>query len=548
MWQWLSITPRGSGSMKLLHEHVGARAESKPDSTAVVMKDESLTYAELERTANRLARVLRAVGCRKGDRVCLVLPKSMAAIISIVGVLKAGCIYVPVDSTSPLARIEKIVDSCQPTCILGAGPVTSLLNGLFRTEPSQFRVGWMGDQPPEERSFAVSFSAADLEAEAGERIDCGTSPDDAAHILFTSGSTGTPKGVVITHANVNHFLDWAVPHFGIAPTDRVSGHPPLHFDLSTFDIFGTFAAGAQLHLVPPELNLLAHKLAGFIRDSELTQWFSVPSTLSYIAAFDVVQFNDFPSLKRLLWCGEVLPIRTLAYWMKRVPHATFTNLYGPTEATIASSFHTVSNVPLDESIPIPIGVACKGETLLVLDEELRPCKPGEVGELYIQGVGLSPGYWRDTEKTDAAFLNLRNERGDYDRIYKTGDLAKVASDGLVHYLGRSDSQIKSRGYRIELGEIEAALNSLDILSEVAVISIPSEGFDGLSICCAYVPSAAQLAPAAIGGELGRIIPHYMIPTLWQAFDALPKNQNGKIDRNLLRKLFLSNQTHSASVA
>src|SRR5213078_2537104 len=185
------------------------------------------------------------------------------------------------------------------------------------------------------------------------------SPRDPAHILFTSGSTGIPKGVVITHENVEHFVTWANSYFGTLPGDRVSGHPPLHFDLSTFDVFGTFASGAQLHLVPPEINLLPNALAEFIRVSELTQWFSVPSLLSYLAKFDVVQFNDFPTLRRLLWCGEVFPTAALRYWMARLPHVTFTNLYGPTETTIASSYYTVPTCPEHDGVAIPIGTPCE---------------------------------------------------------------------------------------------------------------------------------------------------------------------------------------------
>src|SRR2546425_788061 len=322
---------------------------------------------------------------------------------------------------------------------------------------------------------APAFSLEDVRRAPTGPPDCRNGPGDAAHILFTSGSTGTPKGVVITHGSVIRFVEWAKRYFGLGPADRISGHPPLHFDLSTFDVFGTFAAGAQIHLVPPDLNLLPTALAQFIRAAELTQWFSVPSLLSYLAKFDVVRFDDFPTLRRLLWCGEVFPTPALRYWMTRLPHVTFTNLYGPTETTIASSYYTVPSCPEDDRAAIPIGSPCAGEELLVLNERFQPVPPGEVGDLYIRGVGLSPGYWRDAEKTRAVFLSNPFGSDPADRIYRTGDLARIGDDGLVYFLGRADSQIKSRGYRIELGEIETALNALSCLRECAVVAVATDG-------------------------------------------------------------------------
>jgi amino acid adenylation domain-containing protein len=347
-----------------------------------------------------------------------------------------------------------------------------------------------------------------------------------------------PKGVVITHANVMQFVRWAIHYFGISPADRISGHPPLHFDLSVFDIFGALSGGAELHLVPPEFNLLPHKLADFIRDGTLTQWFSVPSILNYVAKFDAVRFNDFPCLQRLLWCGEVFPTPALIYWMKRLPHVRFTNLYGPTEATIASSYFTLSEIPESDTTPIPIGTACPGEELLVLNEKQEPVPAGEVGDLYISGGGLSPGYWEDPEKTASVFLTRRTGNNRSDRIYKTGDLARIGEDGLVYFVGRADSQIKSRGYRIELGEIEASLNALHVLKECAVVAIRADGFEGATICCAYVPrSDAHVTPVVLRSELSKTLPSYMIPTKWMAFDKLSKNPNGKIDRPALRERF-----------
>jgi amino acid adenylation domain-containing protein len=362
---------------------------------------------------------------------------------------------------------------------------------------------------------------------------------DIAHILFTSGSTGAPKGVMITHANVIHFVEWAVRHFGLGPQDRVSGHSPLHFDLSTFDVYGALSAGATLYPIPPEANLLPHKLAELIQCEELTQWFSVPSILNHMAKLDVVREGAFPSLRRLLWCGERFPTSGLMYWMRRLPHVEFTNLYGPTETTIASSYYPVPRCPDDKREEIPIGQGCDGEELLVLDAQLRPLTQGEIGDLYIRGPGLSPGYWRDRERTAASFIPDPFSGKPGDRLYRTGDLARLQDGGSLVLVGRADSQVKSRGYRIELGEIEAALDGIAELQESAVVAVGSDGFEGNVLCCAYVPRAGgEIAPILLRQRLAQVLPPYMLPSRWKRLDRLPLNQNGKTDRPALRELWL----------
>lgn len=532
---------------ELLHDWVTIQAERRPEAGAVVLKDQTLTYGELDALSNQLARLLKEVGCRKGDRVCLLMPKSPMAIVGILGIYKADCVYVPLDPSCPAPRLSRIIGACENRWLLAAGPVAGLLDELLDKE--RFRgsiaIGWMDEEPATGGDIRAEFSLDDI-------LNCPKAPpwyqnrrQDAAHILFTSGSTGHPKGVVITHANVIAFVEWAKRHFAINASDRLSGHPPLHFDMSVFDIFGTFAAGAELHLASLEMNVLPNKLAEWIRTSRLTQWFSVPSVLNYMAKFDVVRFNDFPSLRRLLWAGEVLPTPTLIYWMERLPHATFTNLYGPTETTIASSYYTVPKCPENGRAAIPIGSACDGEELLVLDEALRPVQGGEVGELYIRGVGLSPGYWGDAGKTQEVFLRDPNGADPGDRIYKTGDLARLGDDGLAYFVGRTDSQVKSRGHRIELGEIEAALNAMDCLKECAVVAIPTNEFGGTLICCAYAPSVDRgVTPAALRMELAKALPNYMIPSRWMVFRELPKNSNGKIDRRRLRETW---QGHGSEI-
>jgi amino acid adenylation domain-containing protein len=519
---------------RLLQDWVSEQAERRPDSVAVVLRDQTMTYGELEQRSNRLARSLKAAGCQRGDRVAFAIPKSTTALVAVIGILKADCIHVPIDTASPAARVARILQSSDPRCVLAVAATAKLINELaaLQLDPQLPGVGWMDDAGADCDRVTSIFHRADLESCSSAPVACQNDSIDIAHILYTSGSTGDPKGVAITHANVIHFVEWATRYFGMNSCDRISGHPPLHFDLATFDIFGAFSVGAQLHLVPPDLVPMPNEIADFIRVSELTQWFSVPSVLHYMAKFDVVKFQDFPALKRLLWCGEVFPTPALIYWMKRLPRVTFTNLYGPTEATIASSYYTMPTCPTEEDAPVPIGIACDGEELLVLGEQLQPAPQGTVGNLCIGGVGLSPGYWRDPEKTALAFPTKGGKR-----LYKTGDLAQVGPNGLVYFVGRSDSQIKSRGHRIELGEVEAALNTLEELKECAVVAIPTEGFEGTLICSAYVPRDSQTTHASVRSKLGRLLPSYMLPARWMCLEQLPKNANGKINRRQIQELF-----------
>jgi amino acid adenylation domain-containing protein len=528
----------------ILPNWVTRQAQRRPEAPAVVFQQECISYGRLEETSNRLAHMLLRNGCQPGDTVGLLLPKSPAAIAGILGILKAGCAYVPLDPLSPARRLAKVFETCENEWVLAAGTARERLEELQKAQfTRKLRIGWLDERPPRDATldgyFEFGFCLDDLLPFSGEPPGIRNASLDPAYIMFTSGSTGNPKGVVITHSNVVHFVEWALSYFGIAEGERLSCHSPLHFDLSVFDIFGAFAAGAELHLVPPELNVLPNKLGSFIRDSQLTQWFSVPSILNYMAKFDVVAASDFPALKRLLWCGEVLPVPVLAYWMQRLPHVTFTNLYGPTEATIASSYYTVPKRPEDLRAEIPIGSPCGGEQLYVLDEYMQPVNHGEVGDLYIQGAGLSPGYYKDPERTRAVFVRNPFSSEPSDRLYKTGDLARVGEDGLVYFVGRADTQVKSRGYRIELGEIAAALNALGTLREAAVVAVPSNGFEGTAICCAYVSAPrSKITPALLRTELSRVLPAYMLPSRWMALEELPKNANGKTDTARLKEQFL----------
>lgn len=524
--------------MRLLQDWLTGQAQRRPDSAALRWKGEEVTYGELEQLSNRLAWMLKAQGCVRGDRVALLLPKGPLAIASMLGVLKADCSYTPIDTRNPAARIARVLEALECRCILAVGSTRELLRDALPVGSAAPAIGLL-ESGIDPAAHEVRFGLDDVAAGAEEPPARDNTSRDIAHILFTSGSTGAPKGVVITHANVIHFVDWAVRHFGMGPEDRLSGHSPLHFDLSTFDVYGAMAAGATLYPIPPEANLLPHKLAQLIQDEGLTQWFSVPSILNHMAKLDVIRPGGLPSLRRLLWCGERFPVPGLIYWMRRLPGVEFTNLYGPTEATIASSCYRVPACPAHERDEIPIGQGCGGDELLVLDASLRPVGWDEIGDLYLRGPGLSPGYWRDSERTAAAFIPDPFSPDPGERLYRTGDLARVDEAGRILLVGRADTQIKVRGYRIELGEIEAALEGIPELRESAVVAVPSNGFEESRLCCAYVPHPGlEIAPALLRQRLAESLPSYMLPSRWKQLDWLPLNQNGKTDRPALRGLWL----------
>lgn len=517
-----------------LQDYAARSAAVDPSAIAIVLEDQRLSYGELVSQSRRLARLLLRAGVGPGDRVLLMMPKSPEAIVGMHAILEAGAAYVPVDLASPGPRAARVAAAAEPRAVLAAAQAAKLLDELVEQGALRgVRIVSLDDGWPGGERVVADYGPADWARASDDPIEGAGDPDRLAHILFTSGSTGTPKGVQITHAMVGAFVDWAVQHFATAPGERISAHPPLHFDLSTFDIYATLKARAELHLVPARANLLPAELAGFIRGGELHQWFSVPSTLAFLSGSGALEAG-LPSLKRVLFCGEAMPAPVLAEWMRRVPQARYTNLYGPTETTIASSYYDVPPAALDELQPVPIGLPCPGEELIVLDQDLEELEPGRMGELGIAGHGLSPGYWRDDERTAAAFVTRAS---DGKRIYRTGDLGSTDDRGLFYCAGRTDSQIKHRGYRIELGEIEVALNALDALRECAVVVIDAPGFEANAICCAYAPAGAAVEPPALRAALRRTLPSYMLPTRWLAYGQLPRNANGKLDRPALREQF-----------
>jgi amino acid adenylation domain-containing protein len=528
----------------VLHDWIARAAETGPTARAVIGEDRTLTYGEIESYANRLANRLRQARCVSGDRVGVLLPKSAAAVATHVGVLKAGCAYVPVDPYASSVRNADILRQCQPRVLLAGGCDPAIVQDLSsRNALGAARVGWLGEG---RAPAGTVFTRADVDASPEDAASCPVRPQDLAYILFTSGTTGKPKGVPTTHASVRAFIEWAVSYFQLGPQDRLSGHAPLTVDLSTLDVFAAFAAGAELHQVPKRALLVPHEIAGFIEERRLTMWFSVPSQLAHVARFDALAGRDLSSLRHVAWCGDVLPAPTLTYWKSHAPNAAFTNLYGPTETTVASSYYTVPNDYREANGAIPIGFACAGETLLVLDSKLAPTADGEIGDIYIGGVGLSPGYWRNPERTRAAFLpapaflhgtGTGNGNGVAPRIYRTGDRGRRRPDGAVEFLGRSHFQIRTNGLRVEPAEVEHAISKLREVAACAVVPVSVGDLPRRAIGCAYVPKNGEpIRTGELKKLLAKELPAHMLPTRWLVLSDLPTDGRGKIDRSRLQAL------------
>jgi amino acid adenylation domain-containing protein len=518
--------------MRPLPDYLTAQAERRGDAVAFVQGERSITFGALSRSSNQVAHLLRGTGCERGDRVCVLMDRSIEAVLALLGALKAGCSYVPLDPAAPVARTGQIVAAVEPSAVIFGGSATGQIRKLRQLGAISSQTRLLTLEELDGELPAGTLGPSDVADQEPGSLPATGSGGDAAYIMFTSGSTGVPKGAVISHDNVRAFVDWAAGYFGFRPGERHSWQPPLHFDLSVLDVFGGLAGGAEVHIVPPGL-LLPRQIIDFIDRHHLTQWFSVPSAMAY-ASRSRPHPGQLSGLRRVLWCGEVMPTGVLRDWMERAPNARFTNLYGPTETAVASSYFTIRAMPAAEDPPAPLGDACAGEEILVLDQAQNPTRVGEIGEIYIAGAGVGRGYWNDAERTAAAFLPDPRPARSGEVIYRTGDLGRVDGEGLVSFVGRRDTQIKSRGHRIELGEIEAALTRLPEVGESAVIPLELGGFEGTAIGCALSPRPGrEFALATVRQQLGERLPSYMIPTRWQVSDELPKNGNGKIDRRRL---------------
>ena len=429
---------------QLIQQYVSRQAAQHPQHTAVVCKNERISYGELDQLTNQLAHKLRMCGCRNGDRIAVLIPPSANAIFAVLGILKADCIYVPIDPDGSAKQIAAILNAVAPKVLIAARSRTALLNEVIADHDLQtgIQIGTLEAIALNDEHFETSFTGLDVLAAPKTPLIYECKPTGPAVIRYRSSgveqdAASELNGVVISHANVIYGIDWALKYFQTTEHDRVAGDVLPRSDLISLEVIGALAAGAELHLVPSAARSQPQELVEFLRSREITQWISTPASLNWLVQCEAVPDCDLPSLKRLIWTSDALIDSTLKSLKQRFPLTQFTQLYCVPEASITSSYFSIPDGSLGDTTQFSIGRACEGVGLFVLDRDLQPVALDEIGELYIGGVGVSSGYWRDHAQTAAAFVQHPVLR---QRLFRTGDLARISIDGLAYLEGKAAIQ------------------------------------------------------------------------------------------------------------
>lgn len=508
--------------LRLLHESVDRAASRSPDSEAIRVGGESISYATLASRSSRLAEVLRAEGVRLGDRVAIHADKGVAAATALYGIMKAGAAYVPLDPHAPVARQAFILNDCGVRHLVTEPSRKAQLSSLL-AEPNgvEMVLGCEGL----ERSPVRALPWAEVEG-APEGPLSSISPDDLSYILYTSGSTGTPKGVTHTHRSALAFAQVAADVYGFGPQDRLSNHAPLHFDLSTMDYFSAAIAGATTVVIPEAYTKFPASLSRLIERDRVTVLYMVPLALTHLLLHGALHTRDLSSVRWVLFGGEPFPPRHLRNLMAAMPGARFSNVYGPTEVN-GVTYWFVPELPDDVDDAIPIGDVFDGVTPRIVDERFEPVERASPGELLVRTPTMMRGYWNRPDLDARAFWPTPEAEG---RFYRTGDLVRRRGDGLLDFLGRIDRQIKSRGYRIELDEIEVALLRDARVASAAAFGVREpQGSMGVEAAIVAHPGHS-LDEADVRHGVARFLPPYMVPERIRILGALPLTSSGKIDR------------------
>jgi amino acid adenylation domain-containing protein len=510
------------------------RAAESPDRPALEVDGVALTYGELAARAGAIAAALLEHGRGADPPLTAVLAhRSVTAFAGVLGSLARGHGYVPLHPGFPKARNRAMLDRAGCEAVIVDSSAIPHLSGLVEGIDRELLLVLPDADSAEDcaSECAPHRVVAAREPGTGDLPEpLPVEPTDPAYLLFTSGSTGTPKGVAVTHGNVCAFLDAVAERYDFTEDDRFSQTFNLTFDLSVFDMFAAWECGACV-CCPSDKTLL--NPAGFVRRSEVTVWFSVPSIALFMRRGRVLKPASFPTLRWSLFCGEALPAEVAREWSQTAPNSTVENLYGPTEATIACTAYRwdSGHSPEESELGIvPIGHAFRAMSTLVAGDQLLEVRPGEAGELLLSGPQVVPGYWNDEEATARAFVSVSGRP-----YYRTGDrVRRPNGDGPLLYLGRLDNQIKVLGHRVELGEVEAAIREETGLDAVVAVGWPRSPA-GASGITAFVADP-RLDVAALRAGLALRLPGYMVPRELRLLPELPLNPNGKWDRGALIRL------------
>ena len=524
----------------LLQHFLTESAERQPAHEAVRMGTVSLSYDELERRTNQLARALSALGVQRGDRVGLYVQKSMASVMGVFGIMKAGACYVPIDANAPAARSAYIVRDCGVRVVVSASASLSRFAAVAREDCgietvvlADSLVDAAVDLPPNVQVVPWSGVAEQDDRRLPPTPNIDT---DLAYILYTSGSTGSPKGVMISHRTILTFINWSCDEFQLTPADRITSHAPMHFDLSTFDIYATIKAGGTVILVPEHLSAVPEQLVALLAAERVSVTYLVPSVLSLMVRYGKLAHHDLSALRHVLFAGEVFPIKYLRQLVTAVPHAQYFNLYGPTETNVCTFYHVrPEDIAPERTQPVPIGRACANiEVFGVGESGDRITEPGVEGELWARGSCVADGYWADREKSAKGFVQNPFNARTHDIAYRTGDIVTLAPDRENWlYVGRRDHMIKSRGYRIEIGEIESAFYRHEQVKEAAIVAIPDDMVGNRLRAFVVLADAEAANEKELMAFCSRLLPKYMIPEAIEFHDVLPKTSSGKVDRPAL---------------